>query len=199
MPLQVTDNGTNNRLEISEATRAAATGSITFMGNDSVVSVTDPAYNFGVHMTLHHRAKVIIGKNFNAKNLFVHAADGACVLIGAGGSFNGLVRLLLHEEGVISIGENCLFASEVDVTISDMHSIVDIATGERLNYPRNVVIGDKVWIGQRALVLKGVTIGAGAIVGAGAVVTKDVPGQCAVAGNPAQLVKKGVTWTFQLM
>ena len=53
---------------------------------------------------------------------------------------------------------------------------------------RPVVIGDDVWIGPNATILKGVTIGAGAFVEAGALVTRDVPAGARVAGNPAQLV-----------
>ena len=49
-------------------------------------------------------------------------------------------------------------------------------------------IGDDVWIGTRAIILGGATIGDGAIVGAGAVVLTEVPGGAIVAGNPAHLV-----------
>jgi len=52
-----------------------------------------------------------------------------------------------------------------------------------------IVIEDKVWIGARALIMKGVKIGKGSIVAAGAVVTKDVPPYSIVAGNPAVVVK----------
>jgi acetyltransferase-like isoleucine patch superfamily enzyme len=51
-----------------------------------------------------------------------------------------------------------------------------------------VIIGDHVWIGYRAMVLPGVTIGDGAVVGAGAVVTKDVAPNMIVAGNPAKVI-----------
>lgn len=53
-----------------------------------------------------------------------------------------------------------------------------------------IVIGDNVWIGEYAAVLKGVTIGEGAIVASHAVVTKDVPPYTIVAGNPARVVKE---------
>ena len=53
-----------------------------------------------------------------------------------------------------------------------------------------VVIGDKVWIGFNAIILKGVTVGEGAVIAAGSVVTKDVPPYCIVAGNPARVVKE---------
>lgn len=52
-----------------------------------------------------------------------------------------------------------------------------------------VTIGNDVWIGTRAMVLGGVTIGDGAIIGAGAIVTKDVPPFAIVAGVPARIVR----------
>jgi acetyltransferase-like isoleucine patch superfamily enzyme len=52
-----------------------------------------------------------------------------------------------------------------------------------------VVLGDDVWIGADATILKGVTIGDRAIVGAGAVVTSDVPADTVVAGNPARVIR----------
>jgi len=54
---------------------------------------------------------------------------------------------------------------------------------------RPVTIGSDVWIGARAILLPGITIGDGAIIGAGAVVTHDVPNRAIVAGNPARLIR----------
>jgi len=56
---------------------------------------------------------------------------------------------------------------------------------------RPIVIGRSVFIGTRAIILKGVTIGDNAVIGAGSVVTKDVPAGAVVAGNPARVVREG--------
>jgi maltose O-acetyltransferase len=70
---------------------------------------------------------------------------------------------------------------------------------ERTDIPMNkqgmgdyspIIIEDDVWIGARAIILKGVHVGRGAIIGAGAVVTKDVPPFSIVAGNPARIIRK---------
>lgn len=54
---------------------------------------------------------------------------------------------------------------------------------------RGITIGNDVWIGLRAIIMSGVTVGDGAIVGTGAVVTRDVPPYAIVAGSPARLLK----------
>lgn len=61
--------------------------------------------------------------------------------------------------------------------------------GEWDDYPHPPVIGSDVWIGDRALVLQGVTVGDGAVIAAGAVVTKDVPPYSIVAGVPARVLR----------
>lgn len=53
-----------------------------------------------------------------------------------------------------------------------------------------VIIGNNVWIGDKAVILPDVKIGEGSIIGAGAVVTKDVPPYCVIGGNPAKIIRK---------
>ena len=57
-----------------------------------------------------------------------------------------------------------------------------------------VKIGNHVWIGTRAIIMKGVTIGDGAIIGAGAIVTKDVPSNSVVVGFPAKVIRENIEW-----
>ncbi len=93
----------------------------------------------------------------------------------------------------VAIGRHCLLAAGVRVADFDGHPVD--AERRRAGEPtppggiRAVVIGDDVWIGARAIILKGVTIGDRSIVGAGAVVAKDVPPDVVVAGNPTRVVK----------
>lgn len=57
---------------------------------------------------------------------------------------------------------------------------------------RDTTVGKRCFIGARSLILPGVTIGDGSVVGAGSVVTRDVPPQSIVAGNPAKVVRSGI-------
>jgi len=87
----------------------------------------------------------------------------------------------------ILIGSNSMIAHGVYITDSDWHDIYDrIAMGE----PKPVCLEQNVWVGDSAIICKGVTIGENSIVGAGAVVTASVPANCVVGGNPAKVIKQ---------
>ena len=84
----------------------------------------------------------------------------------------------------IVIGDDVAFANEVCVMDSNSHGLEG---GAHVEAP--VHIGDGTWLGARAMVLPGVTIGKRVMVAAGAVVTRDVPDDVLVAGNPARVVR----------
>ena len=120
--------------------------------------------------------------------------DRGRIAVGAQTTLEG-GTLLVHEDDLaIELGRDCMLSREVFLRTSDSHAIVDVATGERINPAGSVVLGDHVWLGAGAQIGKGVTIGAGSIVGQRAVVTQDVPGEVVAAGNPARVVRTGVTW-----
>jgi len=87
----------------------------------------------------------------------------------------------------IVIGDNCMLASGVYVTDSDWHDIYNRITIGRTEPVR---IENNVWVGDSAIICKGVTLGENSIIGAGAVVVNSVPSNCISAGNPARVVKR---------
>ena len=109
----------------------------------------------------------------------------------------GKIHLAATEETEIRIGKGCLFSSEIVFRTGDSHTILDME-GNRINYAKNIVIEDNVWIGHRVLINKGVILPKGTIVGTGAVVTKAFNEENTVlAGNPAKIIKKNVQWKHE--
>lgn len=94
----------------------------------------------------------------------------------------------------VTFGRDCMVAYGTDVRCSDGHSVLDAATGNNLNPAADVLIGDHVWLGIHSQILKGLHLGSHAIVAARSVVTRSVPPGTLVAGNPARVVRTGVTW-----
>jgi acetyltransferase-like isoleucine patch superfamily enzyme len=105
---------------------------------------------------------------------------GDCVLMSPGS------RLSASDE--IIIGNGVMMANGAYVTDSDWHTLYDRTRRDERVTP--VRIGDNVWLGDHATVLKGVTIGQNSVVAARAVVTRDVPANVVVAGNPAKIIRE---------
>ncbi len=121
------------------------------------------------------------------------------------GDYTLLNGALIMAEERIEIGSYCLISWNVGIADSDFHPIdpaqrrIDALAlspflKDRPSRPvlrtAPVVIRDNVWIGMGAVILKGVTIGENSVVAAGAIVTKNVPPNVIVAGNPAKVVKE---------
>ena len=105
------------------------------------------------------------------------------------------VQIVSLEPYKIEIGENCMLSYDIEIRNTDSHKIYDKNTNERINEGSSINIGNHVWLGMRAIILKGVTIGDNSIVAAGSIVTKDVKANTIVSGNPAKQIKENVYWT----
>ncbi|GGE54624.1 maltose acetyltransferase domain-containing protein [Priestia taiwanensis] len=89
----------------------------------------------------------------------------------------------------IRIGDNCFIAPGVHIyTATHPLNAMERISGAEYGVP--VTVGDNVWIGGRAIINPGVTIGNNVVVASGAVVTKDVPDNVVVGGNPARVLKQ---------
>ena len=105
---------------------------------------------------------------------------GKYILISPGTSIRSAKKIV--------IGDSTMIASDVTITDSDWHDIYD-----RTDYvasPKEVIIQENVWIGEKSLILKGSKIGKNSIIGAGSVVSGEVPANVIFAGNPAKQIKK---------
>jgi len=108
---------------------------------------------------------------------------GARITIGNGTYLNRNAEIVAQRE--VTIGRDCKIAWDVVIMDTDLHGV-----GNAPAVAAPVRIGDRVWIGCRAIVLKGVTIGSGAVIGAGAIVTSDVPPDAVVVGPAARVIRR---------
>ena len=115
--------------------------------------------------------------------------DGAQLKVGSG-YINSDARIECFAS--ITLGDDVAIASQVVIRDSDSHQLKSVIGASTPTAP--ILIGDHVWIGLGATILKGVTIGDGAVIAAGAVVTRDVPSHSLVAGVPARVVREDVVW-----
>jgi acetyltransferase-like isoleucine patch superfamily enzyme len=99
----------------------------------------------------------------------------------------GLSAAVVVAARSIEVGDGTQIGSGAVIVDNDLHSLDQTGHWGELDpsEARPVRIGKRVFIGARAIILKGVNIGDDAVVGAGAVVTKSVPNGCLAVGNPA--------------
>jgi acetyltransferase-like isoleucine patch superfamily enzyme len=148
-----------SRIEIGENCVICSDSEMTALG------VNHPV----VMRTLRAGASIIIGKNTGI----------------SGGSICAAIS--------VNIGNECLIGANVVIADTDFHAIDPI--GRRFNNDPEkisaapVIIEDNVFVGTGAIILKGVRVGKNSVIGAGSVVTKNVPPNSIIAGNPAVLVR----------
>ena len=143
----------------------------------------------------------ISGNNIRIGHSFTAIGEpGNRVEIGVWGREHGQGRVVIGDSVLMSpgsrisasdeviLGDGVMLANGAYITDSDWHTIHDRTV--RAETPTPVHIGDNVWLGDNSAVLKGVTIGENSVIAARAVVTRDVPANVVVAGNPAKVVKE---------
>jgi len=160
------------------------------------------------YFKLFSKSKFKIGNNVVLNSDFKHsntALSTRCkFVVGYTGSIEIGENTMLNGCSITSyksvvIGKNCQIASFTIITDTDFHPVNPYEREKQVTRQKydletvskkNVIIGDNVWVGWNALILKGTIIGNNSVVAAGSVVLGEFPANVVIAGNPARIVKK---------
>lgn len=142
--------------------------------------------------------RLYLGAHCNvAQTRFCLEDDANSVALGTDCMLVGPTELAATEGTTLTLGAGCMLSANTDVRTGDSHALYD-AEGARCNAARDVCLEEQVWLGNRAMVLKGVRLARGCVVGAGSVVTRAcAQPECVLAGNPAEIKRRGVRWTAE--
>jgi len=143
----------------------------------------------------HH---IVIGEDCQFRNgSVIWLEDNNCELhIGPKTTFQDVHIAITEPGSKIMIGGDCLFAYDIDIRTGDSHSIIDSVTDKRVNHAGNITVGNHVWVAAHSIILKGTEIADHSVVATGAIITKPfLEPNAVLAGNPAKIVKTGITWT----
>ncbi|TCF96629.1 hypothetical protein BZM26_36490 [Paraburkholderia strydomiana] len=144
---------------------------VEFRGQDAEISIA----------ACNARCAILVGSNSK-------------ISIGKGLSTTGAVYMTAFEGSSIHIGQDCMFAGNVQIRADDAHPIFDVETGKRCNVAMPIVIGNHVWLGEGCVVLGQAEIGAGSVVGMRSVVKGKTPNNCVLAGVPARVIRRNAAW-----
>jgi acetyltransferase-like isoleucine patch superfamily enzyme len=188
-------NGNDNTFEFCSGTANALIGNIN--GNGNTIKIGKHCNINKLHINITGNGYHILLGDYIAvdDSLTIFSVDGSSTVhIGSGCTFVETV-ISLAEGSSCRIGQDCMFSSAVQLLCSDYHSIVSSVTGEKLNRAQGITVGNHVWVGMRAMLLKNIAIEDNSVIAAGAVVAKNVPGNCCVGGNPARVIRKDIDWS----
>lgn len=201
MDAAVTVRGVGNSLRFTpEKVTFRGAQAFEFIGNNNSIFIGDGAKinNFKIKIT-GDNCQIRVGRACDV-SLNVHLDGIGCSIEVGDKTTMSRVLMVCQEDGSkIVVGEDCMFSNDIFIRTSDSHSILDMHTKKRLNFPGDVIIGDHVWVGQSVKINKGITIKNDSIIANASVVTKDVDANTAVAGIPARPVKHGITWDRRLL
>jgi len=132
----------------------------------------------------------------NTKHVYKIVLDAwreTTIYFGRDNYYNGALHAVISERKNLIVGGNGVFSFGIWIRTADPHLIYDIHTKQRINESKSVFIGDHVWLGQNALLLKGNRIGSGSIVSAACVLSgKTVESNTIYAGNPGRMIKEDI-------
>jgi len=192
--LDVKDTGLNNFVQ-TEGVKLAGNNIVEMSGqNNRLIIAPGVALKEVVIKISANNSTVILegGVRFSGHILVKHGFENS-VSIGADTTVGG-ARIICSEGSSVAIGKDCMLSNHIEIRSTDSHPILNLI-GERINPAANVVIGDHVWLAAHVSILKGARIGSNSIVGTRSVVSSSFQqGNEAIAGNPARIVRSGVTW-----
>lgn len=173
--LKCSITGNNNHIIIKESRYAIRNLTILIHGNNNILYIDDDFATDGL--------------------TFVFEDDNNAIRIGKNCHGGGASEISAIEGTSVEIGDDCMLSANIKIRTGDSHSILEANTGKRINPSKSITMGNHVWIGNSVIILKGTKIENDCIVAAGSVVPgKSYKAHSIIGGNPAAVIKEGITW-----
>ena len=193
--------GNNNQIisPKSKSNQLYKRSPIDICGDDNLINIDECNSIYKFHLIIHGSGNVInIGRNVGGILKLVVTGNNCQIQIGQNCTFRGCEMAAFENNSNLVIGDDCIIARDTRIYASDFHTIYDCATKQPLNRGTHIRIGNHVWLGEAAMILKNNTIADNVIIAARSVVTKDLKESYAVyAGHPAVLKKRGINWDIR--
>lgn len=189
--------GTDNTITYNKAKLSSVTFDI--IGNGNTIEIQSDCTLTNVVFFIRgdgHRILLKSGCRFTRGGNIWFEDNGCSLTVGEKSTFEDVHLALTEPNSKITIGQDCMFANDIDVRTGDSHSIISKESNERINYAKDISIGDHVWVAAHCILLKGISIPDDSVVATGSVVTKQYTTTGIIlAGNPAKQIKTGITWS----
>ena len=145
-----------------------------FLGDNCIIYLSKSRYKYLLDVSVYRDSAFYIGEN---------------------NYINGALHAIASERKSIFIGSGNLFSFGIWIRTADPHLVYSAESHKRINPSESVFLGDHVWVGQSAMILKRSKIASGSILGAMALLAgKEIPSNTSWGGNPARQIQDNVFW-----
>ncbi len=178
--------GNNNVIKIQSAKAIKNSLSINIYGDNNYIFLGN--------------SNCLRGKvTFNLGSGLDYCIRNSKIVIGNNNGFSDRISFTtVNSNAKILVGDNCMFSSNIELYNTDGHPIYNASSTNKghINYVKDMIIGNHVWIGYGAVILKNVNIPDNCIIGRNSVVASKnfIEPNCVIAGNPAKIVKRNINW-----
>lgn len=169
----------------------------TYPFSDGLLVLASPLPNLSSLLLGGDGATVFVGPDSELTGAELYCGGGSSIVLNGGVTATRCAIVDARNGGSIVAATDQLWAADVYLATDDMHALVDLETGVRLNpYGGRIRLGHHVWLGRDVVVTGHVDIGDGAVVGLRSLVRgQKVAANTAVAGTPARVIREGVAWS----
>lgn len=197
-------HGMNNSISVGKATLKNVV--IHIYGNNNTIDIDIDVLVMDCKILIYYRKQTsnynkikILHNTHILSTINIMHCDNSVVTIGKNTLLHRGGGIVLAEESKVSIGDDCLIASNVQIKTSDHHSITDL-NGHRINLAGNITIGNKVWIAEEVTICKNAIIPSNSVVAFRSLVNKPFTQEnILLAGMPAKIIRKGISWSRDLL
>lgn len=151
--------------------------------------------------SMSYKSRMEIGDKGFFKYGDLHLEEDSLIRIGREFTTEFGYSICSDRNTTISIGDDCMFSSNILLRSNDGHSIFDVTTGKNINSSydigksRKIIIGNHVWVGMRSTILYNTRIRDGSFIGAMSLVNGEVPNNCIAAGVPVRIIRRNIAWS----
>lgn len=171
---------------------------ISFAGDNNTIKINKGDFNHLIINVISNNSNIVVKENASIRNslISVSGEDGQYFEWGSGSTAMNLKVELTEAFASALVGEDCMFAANVQLRPTDGHAIFDKQTGKVTNkITAPLTIGKHCWIGEGVRFTKNSKIANNTIVGMGSIVTKKFNQEdIIIAGSPAKIIKENVRW-----
>jgi acetyltransferase-like isoleucine patch superfamily enzyme len=193
--IQIINKGIQNCLKIKNT--LLRNSNVNIQGNNCLIEIGKDSLldNCKIFMSGNNQT-LKIGEGCRIRNTSFWLEDGNnSVIMGNQVTTEGVHFAATEIGGTIEIGNDCMFSYDIDVRNGDSHVILTQDGLTRINYPENIKIGNHVWIGAHAIILKGSIISDNCVIGTSTLVSGGkIESNSLIAGQPGRVIKTAISW-----